>query len=77
MIAYHTPNPTPSSFLTFSTLTAFVSCLLAEGCTLIVVRAKDRFNKPTSFGYVDMLLNVRLKDGHHVGELNQRSTVGS
>ena len=43
---------------------------------LIVVRAKDRFNNPTSFGYKDFLLNVRLppnptsfEDGTHVGEL--------
>ena len=69
MIANHTLNPTPSSFLTFSTLTAFVSCLLAEGCTLIVVRAKDRFNAPLDSGYRDMLLNVRLEGSDHVGEL--------
>ena len=37
---------------------------------LIVVRAKDRFNNPTSFGYKDFLLNVRLSPhGTHVGEL--------
>ena len=46
-----------------------IEALLADGCSLVVVRAKDRFNNPTSFGYTDFLLNVRLKDGKHVGEL--------
>ena len=40
-----------------------------KGCTLIVVRGKDRFNKPLDSGYRDMLLNVRLEGSDHVGEL--------
>ena len=64
------PSPHPSnSFLTFAQLTAFVERLLAKGCALIVVRAKDRFNKPLDSGYRDMLLNVRLEGSDHVGEL--------
>ena len=64
------PSPHPSnSFLTFAQLTAFVDRLLAKGCALIVVRAKDRFNKPLDSGYRDMLLNVRLEGSDHVGEL--------
>ena len=31
--------------------------------------AQDRLNNPTSFGYKDFLLNVRCKNGNHVGEL--------
>ena len=46
-----------------------IEALLGDGCALVVVRAKDRFNNPTSFGYTDFLLNVRLTDGRHVGEL--------
>ena len=46
-----------------------IEALLGDGCKLVVVRAKDRFNNPTSFGYTDFLLNVRLTDGRHVGEL--------
>ena len=46
-----------------------IEALPGDGCELVVVRAKDRFNNPTSFGYMDFLLNVRLKDGTHVGEL--------
>ena len=68
-IANHTPNPTPSSFLTFSSLTLFVEAVLEENCALIVVRAKDRFNSPLDSGYRDMLLNVRLEGSDHVGEL--------
>ena len=56
-------------FLTFMQLTLFVEALLEEGCLLIVIRAKDRFNKPLDSGYRDMLLNVQLKGSEHVGEL--------
>ena len=64
------PNATPPhSFKTFAQLTAFVDSLLEAGCALIVVRAKDRFNKPLDSGYRDMLLNVRLEGSDHVGEL--------
>ena len=50
--------------------------LLKEGSPLIVVRAKDRLNNPTSFGYADFLMNVRLPSGPHqghVGELQARA----
>ena len=50
-------------------LTLAVQALMADGCTLVVVRAKDRFNKPTDFGYKDLLLNVKLEGSEHVGEL--------
>ena len=30
---------------------------------------QDRLNRPTSFGYTDLLMNVRLQGGNHVGEL--------
>ena len=56
-------------FATFLQLTLFVEALLADDCPLIVVRAKDRFNKPLDSGYRDMLLNVRLEGSEHVGEL--------
>ena len=56
-------------FKTFLQLTLAVQALLEEGCTLIVVRAKDRFNKPLDSGYRDMLMNVRLEGSEHVGEL--------
>ena len=56
-------------FTTFAQLTLFVEALLEEGCELIVVRAKDRFNKPLDSGYRDMLLNVKLAGSEHVGEL--------
>ena len=55
--------------MSFVQLTLFVEALLEEGCLLIVVRAKDRFNKPLDSGYRDMLLNVQLKGSEHVGEL--------
>ena len=56
-------------FVTMIQLALAIEALLGDGCELVVVRAKDRFNNPTSFGYMDFLLNVRLKDGTHVGEL--------
>jgi hypothetical protein len=56
-------------FTTFMQLALFVEVLLEEGCTLIVVRAKDRFNAPLDSGYRDMLLNVMLMGSEHVGEL--------
>jgi len=48
-----------------------IEALLADGCPLVVVRAKDRLNKPTSFGYADLLLNVRLADGPHSGHVGE------
>ena len=56
-------------FTTFAQLTLAVEAQLEEGCPLHVVRAKDRFNHPTDFGYQDCLLNVKLDDDDHVGEL--------
>ena len=56
-------------FTTMAQLALAIETLLGDGCALVVVRAKDRFNHPTSFGYTDFLLNVRLSDGRHVGEL--------
>ena len=56
-------------FTTMIQLALAIESLLGEGCELIVVRAKDRFNNPTSFGYRDLLINLRLKDSQHVGEL--------
>jgi len=56
-------------FLTMAQLASAIETLLGDGCPLVVVRAKDRYNHPTSFGYMDMLLNVRLADSRHVGEL--------
>ena len=35
----------------------------------MIVRAKDRFNKPLDSGYRDMLLNLTLNGSKHVGEL--------
>jgi len=55
-------------FLTMTQLALALETLLAEA-GLIVVRAKDRLNNPTSFGYRDMLLNIRLNGGQHVAEL--------
>eukprot|EP00618_Florenciella_parvula_P009030 CAMPEP_0119514196 /NCGR_PEP_ID=MMETSP1344-20130328/32088_1 /TAXON_ID=236787 /ORGANISM="Florenciella parvula, Strain CCMP2471" /LENGTH=83 /DNA_ID=CAMNT_0007551501 /DNA_START=153 /DNA_END=402 /DNA_ORIENTATION=- len=46
-----------------------ITALLSGWCAIVVVRAKDRFNDFNSFGYRDFLLNVRLQDGTHVGEL--------
>jgi hypothetical protein len=56
-------------FTSFRQLGFFAEALLEEGCTLIVVRAKDRFNAPLDSGYRDMLLNVKLEGTEHVGEL--------
>ena len=56
-------------FTTFVQLALFVEVLLGEGCALLVVRAKDRFNYPLDSGYRDMLLNVKLEGSEHVGEL--------
>ena len=56
-------------FTSMMQLALALETLLGDGCPLIVVRAKDRLNNPTSFGYTDFLLNVRLRDGTHVGEL--------
>jgi len=56
-------------FPNFLCLAMAVDILMSPDCALIVVRAKDRFNKPTDFGYKDMLLNVRLEGSDHVGEL--------
>ena len=56
-------------FPNFMALTLAVEMLMSPECSLIVVRAKDRFNKPTDFGYKDMLLNIKLEHSDHVGEL--------
>ena len=48
-----------------------IEALLEEGSPLVVVRAKDRLNHPTSFGYADLLLNVRLADGPHSGHVGE------
>ena len=56
-------------FATFSQLALMVEALMGAGCSLLVVRAKDRFNNPTDFGYKDLLLNVKLDDSDHIGEL--------
>ena len=55
-------------FTTLLQLSIALEALLEEG-VLVVVRCKDRLNNPTSFGYMDLLLNVRLPGGTHVGEL--------
>ena len=47
----------------------FVASLAGDDAMEVkVVRAKDRFNHDIS-GYRDMLLNVRVRDDPHVGEL--------
>ena len=60
-------------FVTLAQLAFALESLLDNSCELLVVRAKDRMNNPTSFGYSDILLNVRLHgDGpysQHIGEL--------
>ena len=60
-------------FITLAQLAFALESLLDNSCELLVVRAKDRMNNPTSFGYSDILLNVRLRgDGpysQHIGEL--------
>ena len=56
-------------FMTMTQLALAIEALLGNASELVVVRAKDRLNNATSFGYMDFLLNVRLKDGKHVGEL--------
>ena len=57
-------------FATMLQLAVALETLLSDGCeNLVVVRAKDRLNHPTSFGYMDFLLNVRLRHGTHVAEL--------
>ena len=33
-------------------LSKAIEALLGDGCELVVVRAKDRLNNPTSFGYM-------------------------
>jgi len=58
-------------FTTFIQLTLFVEVLLGdEYSELIVLRAKDRFNKPLDSGYRDVLLNYKFEGtSGHVGEL--------
>ena len=59
-------------FVSMFQLCIALESLLSDECELVVVRAKDRLNKPTSFGYMDLLLNVHLASGphsHHIGEL--------
>ena len=47
-----------------------VEMLLGGDCGLEVVRAKDRLaNGGNSYGYRDMLLNVKLPGSEHIGEL--------
>ena len=58
-------------FSTMMQLAHAIEALLKDGCPLIVVRAKDRLNNPTSFGYADLLLNVRLADGPHSGHVGE------
>jgi len=55
-------------FDSFAQLTNFVGAF-EKYPQVIVVRAKDRFNKPLDSGYRDMLLNVMLDGGEHVCEL--------
>ena len=43
-------------FVTLAQLAFALESLFDMSCDLVVVRAKDRINKPTSFGYSDMLL---------------------
>ena len=51
-------------------LARLVGSLSNDGATEVkVVRVKDRFSNPVSGGYRDMLLNVRVGDLKHVGEL--------
>ena len=51
-------------------LARLVGSLSDDGATEVkVVRVKDRFSNPVSGGYRDMLLNVRVGDLQHVGEL--------
>ena len=51
-------------------LARLVASLSDDGATEVkVVRVKDRFSNPVSGGYRDMLLNVRVGDLQHVGEL--------
>ena len=56
-------------FETFLLLALTMEALMAEGCQLIVIRVKDRYNNPTDFGYTDMLVNVKLEGSDHIGEL--------
>ena len=63
-------------FETMMQLALAMEGLLEDDSKLVVVRAKDRLNNPTSFGYADFLLNVRLSEGPHsghVGELQVRA----
>ena len=50
-------------FMTLMQLARFADALLAPGCAMVVVRAKDRFNSPLDSGYRDVLLNVKLRAG--------------
>ena len=53
-----------------SNLARLVASFSDDGATEVkVVRVKDRFSNPVSGGYRDMLLNVRVGDLKHVGEL--------
>ena len=56
-------------FTTMQQLALAIEALLGDACVLIVVRAKDRFNKPCDSCYRDMLLSFRLDGSEHVGEL--------
>ena len=59
-----------SVFQNAADLARLVGSLSDDGATEVkVVRVKDRFSNPVSGGYRDMLLNVRVGDLKHVGEL--------
>ena len=49
-------------FHSISSLNAAVTALRDPDCELIVLRVKDRVNKPSPSGYRDVLVNLRLRD---------------
>ena len=48
-----------------------IQVLLDATCELEIVRCKDRLNDGgNSYGYRDILMNVRLRGNQHVGEVS-------
>ena len=53
----------------FASITANIASAAGDDGNLRVVRCKNRFGDPPPSGYRDVMLNVQLREGKHIGEL--------
>merc|ERR1711988_1111209 len=61
-------SPAKPAGINFSSITTHIASAADDVGKLRVVRCKNRFSKPSG-GYRDVMLNVQLKEGGHIGEL--------